>query len=200
MYTELSIRPPQMYPHVCCLYFFSGIRNNLCLFFFPHVPVTTLRYLFPSFCVHHNITHITANHHTICLFCALLTSTTRFITFLKHCAGKRQDEMQKAPTKCQPMHFPINRLRCILRIAEQTARNSNDDCVIFKYLKISRRKKWALYRRTFVVSLGVFCRHFHYIVCVNMVGNVDINIQGIKLLWCYSCGSVYFKHCLVSHD
>ena len=50
MHTELWTILLRTYTHVCCLFVFSGIRNNLYLFFFPHVPVSILRNLFPWFC------------------------------------------------------------------------------------------------------------------------------------------------------
>lgn len=108
--------------------------------------------------------------------------------------------MQKAPTKCQPMRFPINPLQCQLRIVEKTTINSNGGSVIFKYFKIPRReKKGALYRRTFEFPWEFFVGTF-FVVFDNMAGNDDINMPGINILWCYSCGSVCFQYCLLSHD
>jgi hypothetical protein len=49
------------------------------------------------------------------------------------------------------------------------------------------------FRGSFLV--GTLC-----IVCVNMAGNVDINMPGIEMLWCYSCGGVCFKYCVLMHD
>ena len=34
-------------------------------------------------------------------------------------------------------------------------------------------------------------------ICVNMAGNVDIHMPGIKTLWCYSCDSVCFQYCVL---
>lgn len=100
-------------------------------------------------------------------------------------------EIQKAQTKCQPMHFPITCLQCLLRIVEQTARNGTVVLLFLKILRFQGEKKGALCRRRFVVSLGVFFVGTRCIVCVNMAGNVDVKMIGITILWCYSCSSVF---------
>jgi hypothetical protein len=64
--------------------------------------------------------------------------------------------MQKAPTICQPMHVPLNRLQCPIRIVEETAGNSNGDSVIFKYFKIPSRKKGAIIQKQICSILGSF--------------------------------------------
>ena len=203
MYTEYFC---DIYTHVYYLYVFSGIRNNLYLFFFPYAPVMKLRNLFPStdYYFHGSapkiVTNITPNRHKNCLFCAPLTRTTSFITYFKHCACMTQAEMQKAPTKCQPVHFPISGLQCLLRVVKQTARYGNCDSVIFKNFKIPRRKKRGIMQTHIYSFLGSFFVGTCCVVCLNMAGNGDINMPSIEILWCYSCSSVCFQHCVLSHD